>query len=224
MAHLRWTDRSPFGPHTSYDKASNPFRPGFSGDLLIVDYSPPHLFTVSIDALSRAQDPASTALSMDRLRELSVDGIDLSLIRAKGDSIEHHVWHPSGNYIAVQIGGLVYIIHWSSADIVAVIENAVNRAYPFGDWSPDGSLLRMDAVVWDCFTGEVRPLRPDEAWWPSSLTEGPNGKLFSTSGYGFRPPRGHWKDAAWWPTDPSYCASVGGEGAERFVQIWRTTK
>ena len=245
VAHLRWWESfALFGTHKSMpfmERSSNPFRPGFSGDLLMRDYSSPHMFTVSVDELSRVQeDRVSIALSKGQLRELSVDGIDLSLIREKDDIIGRHTWHPSGNYIAVQIGrfgsdGLVYVIHWSSADIVAVIEHPEDKLYSLEDWSPDGSLLKMQTaikgvhstVVWDCFTGEVRPLHPDEAW-PSSLIGWQNrdyrGKLFSTSGYGFLEPRGHWKDAAWWPTDPSYCASVGGEGAERFVRIWRTTK
>jgi hypothetical protein len=239
VVHLRRShdNISPFGllylNGIFLDRSSNPFRPGSTSELLVIDNTSPHLFTVTVDALKNADENYMEKNSQESLKKLSVDQIDLVPIKNDGDDIRNFAWHPSGNYIAVEINYIVYVIHWQSANIVTAIENTEGEGYFLEEWSPDGSLLKLKTtvdddrgrVVWDCDTGDILQLNRDEHW-PSSLVlkQDVDYKLVNKCGYGYYRPFGPWRNAAWWPSDPRYCASVGGDGAQRMIRVWCNLK
>ena len=226
--HLFGFFRSQGDPHSS------PWRPGGQGNEILVFPSsgflsvchvselPESLYFQPRDDYSKIQDFAKATVSL------------VNIQFSANEFYRSFAWHPSGLYLAIEITGRLYLLHWDSAELVA--DKQGSEMYEAVAWSPDGSLLAVDRTfskVWDIRTGKIRPSAPHERW--DYREEGSlDNKLQSCDGlrrfssqYGdpnFPVNLEKVTDIAWSPYDPDVFATIGGKDCPRDIRIWQRVK
>jgi serine/threonine protein kinase len=211
---------------------SNPWRPHHMDRLLVFP-------SVNVAAILDVNDlpgdkfwpQRSEGFESFTQTRVNIDSLRLS----EGDRVQTFAWHPSGAYLALEVSGRIYLIHWDSAELVWLHVPPVGESYGAWSWSEDGRRLALDldaAKVLDVTTGAVRPAGESERWMVR-----PAGSLKNklTSCDGLRTfdwgqsvsPRfpvhipGGFRDVAWCPQDPNTFATVGGADCPRDIRIWR---
>jgi serine/threonine protein kinase len=228
----RYANLGLFGPLEDGALLCNPWRPKHRNSLLVL----PGPDVVATCDPARLPPGKLLLENCSEINSFAAEHINLSKLRlAQQDVVDSYAWHPSGEYVALALGGRIHVLHWESGELVAMHTPPAGETYGARGWNREGSLLALDsdaARVWDARAGIARASQPNERW--AIRAEGSLDRkrtscdgLRSIEGPGFRPRFGVWdeagsaSDAAWSANDPDVFATVGGEGCTRDIRIWR---